>query len=145
MTFQRWTSSVLLFTGLINAICAQLVPTTPGPNETYAVGSACTIAWKPDISGRWKNVSIGRYACSNLSMRSPNTLDLMSGSNINMSLVTNVITALDGTDSSMTPYNWTCPEVAPYSNIYFYQVRLAENRYPEPPIINTACLVHRWE
>lgn len=49
--------------------------------------------------------------------------DLMSGSNDNMSLVTNVASGLDGADTSLSPYNWTCPEVDPYSTIYFYQVR----------------------
>ena len=47
----------------------------------------------------------------------------MSGSNTNMSRVTNVISSLDGTDVTLTPFNWTCPEVDPYSTVYFYQVR----------------------
>jgi hypothetical protein len=46
----------------------------------------------------------------------------MSGSNNNMSFVTNVASGLDGTDATLTPFNWTCPEVDPYSAIYFYQV-----------------------
>jgi len=45
----------------------------------------------------------------------------MSGSNLNMSLVTNVATAIDGTDTSLSPFNWTCPDVDPHSDIYFYQ------------------------
>ena len=48
-------------------------------------------------------------------------LDLMSGSNSNMTLVANVAEDLDGTDPSLSPYAWTCPEVDPYSTIYFYQ------------------------
>ncbi|EJD00990.1 uncharacterized protein FOMMEDRAFT_29778 [Fomitiporia mediterranea MF3/22] len=84
---------------------AQLKPTTPGPNETYTAGSSCNISWAVDTSGTWKNV----------------TIDLMSGSNNNMSLVKNVASALDGTDKSLTPYSWKCPEVDPYSAIYFYQ------------------------
>ena len=48
-------------------------------------------------------------------------IDLMSGSNNNMSLVTNVVNGLDGTDESLSPFSWTCPEVDPYSTIYFYQ------------------------
>ena len=48
-------------------------------------------------------------------------LDLMSGSNSNMTLVANVAEDLDGTDSSLSPYTWTCPDVDPYSTIYFYQ------------------------
>lgn len=47
----------------------------------------------------------------------------MSGPNNNMSYVTNVAMGLDGTDSSLTPYMWLCPEVDPYSAIYFYQVK----------------------
>ena len=46
----------------------------------------------------------------------------MSGSNNNMSFVANVASGLDGTDASNTPFNWTCPDVDPYSDIYFYQV-----------------------
>ena len=46
----------------------------------------------------------------------------MSGSNLNMSTVMNIATGVDGTDVFTTPYNFTCPEVEPYSKIYFYQV-----------------------
>ncbi|KAL5530563.1 hypothetical protein ACEPAF_6821 [Sanghuangporus sanghuang] len=87
-------------------VSAQVQPTTPGPNETYTAGANCAIAWVPDSSGSWTNV----------------TIDLMSGSNNNMSLVTNVATGLDGTDKTLTPFSWTCPEVNPYSTIYFYQL-----------------------
>jgi hypothetical protein len=38
-----------------------------------------------------------------------------------MTLVTNVAKGLDGTDPSLSPYIWTCPDVDPYSTIYFYQ------------------------
>lgn len=41
-----------------------------------------------------------------------------------MTRVTTVASGVDGTDSSLSPYTWTCPEVDPYSAIYFYQVRL---------------------
>ncbi|KAG2367327.1 hypothetical protein BDR07DRAFT_1393671 [Suillus spraguei] len=44
---------------------------------------------------------------------------LMSGSNLNMSLVTTVVEHLDGTN--MTSYEWPCPNVAPNADIYFYQ------------------------
>lgn len=49
-------------------------------------------------------------------------IGLMSGSNDNMTVVTTVATGLDGTNSSLFPFQWTCPEVDPYSAIYFYQV-----------------------
>jgi hypothetical protein len=45
----------------------------------------------------------------------------MSGSNDNMTWVTTVAQGMDGTDSSLVPYNWTCPDVDPYGPIYFYQ------------------------
>lgn len=61
-------------------------------------------------------VSKGRIECISTPL-----VDLMSGSNNNMSTVKNVATGLDGTDSSLTPYSWSCPEVDPYSAIYFYQ------------------------
>lgn len=39
---------------------AQVVPTTPGPNEIYTANSNCTIAWEPDSTGTWKNMTIGK-------------------------------------------------------------------------------------
>lgn len=41
---------------------AQVVPTTPGPNETYIADSNCTVAWNPDTGGTWTNMSIGRLS-----------------------------------------------------------------------------------
>jgi hypothetical protein len=38
-----------------------------------------------------------------------------------MSFVANVASRLDGTNPSLSPFNWTCPEVKPYAPIYFYQ------------------------
>ena len=49
----------------------------------------------------------------------------MSGSNSNMTLVMNVAKDLDGSDSSLSPYTWTCPDVNPYSIVYFYQFTAA--------------------
>ena len=48
----------------------------------------------------------------------------MTGSNDNMTVVTTVVSSLDGNDPSLRPYNWTCPDVDPYSSIYFYQVSI---------------------
>ena len=53
-------------------------------------------------------------------------LDLKSGSNDNQTVVTNVVSGLDSTNPSLSPFNWTCPEVDPYSAIYFYEVCSAE-------------------
>ncbi|KAK7695859.1 hypothetical protein QCA50_000497 [Cerrena zonata] len=84
---------------------AAFTPTAPGPGDSYNTGLNCSISWQADTSGLWKNV----------------TIDLMSGSNNNMSFVGNVISGLDGTDASLSPYFWICPEVDPHSAIYFYQ------------------------
>ncbi|KAH7914172.1 hypothetical protein BJ138DRAFT_1144295 [Hygrophoropsis aurantiaca] len=92
---------------------AALAPTYPGPNQSCRADSDCTIKWLVDTTNSWKNV----------------TVQLMSGSNSNMTLVDIVASQLDGTDSRLTPFNWTCPEVAPYSNIYFYQFT---NNGPSP-------------
>ncbi|CDO75573.1 hypothetical protein BN946_scf184858.g13 [Trametes cinnabarina] len=46
---------------------------------------------------------------------------LMSGSNDNMTEVARVVSGLDGTDATLSPFSWTCPNVDPYSAIYFYQ------------------------
>lgn len=114
---------ILSFPLLYSKALADLIPTAPGPGETFTAGGTCTIEWNVDGSGAWTNVSIGEY------MRSHDPLsaharpsDLKSGSNDNQTVVTNVISGLDGTDPSLSPYSWTCPEVEPYSAIYFYEV-----------------------
>ncbi|KAI0771613.1 Ser-Thr-rich glycosyl-phosphatidyl-inositol-anchored membrane family-domain-containing protein [Trametes elegans] len=97
--------SVTLLVFSAGLALAEVTPTAPGPGDAFAAGSDCTIKWDADTSGQWTNVSIS----------------LMSGSNNNMTRVTTVASGLDGTDSNLTPYNWTCPDVNPYSAIYFYQ------------------------
>lgn len=49
---------------------AQIGPTTPGPNETFKAGSPCKIAWIPDSSGSWTNMTIGMH----VSLTFPNLL-----------------------------------------------------------------------
>ncbi|KAG9049506.1 hypothetical protein FS837_009986 [Tulasnella sp. UAMH 9824] len=39
-----------------------------------------------------------------------------------MTKVTTVAIGLDGSDATLTPFNWTCPSVTPCSAIYFYQI-----------------------
>ncbi|KAK7470589.1 hypothetical protein VKT23_002013 [Stygiomarasmius scandens] len=80
-------------------------PTAPGPGDRFKARENCTISWTPSTDGSWKNVSI----------------TLMSGSNNNMTLVIPVTEGLDGSNPSLSPFNWPCPEVDPYSAIYFYQ------------------------
>lgn len=87
--------------------CATIKPVSPGPGDVFRSGSPCLISWDTDRSDStelWRNA----------------TIYLMSGSNLNMSMVTTVVQHLDGTN--VTSYNWPCPNVAPNAAIYFYQV-----------------------
>ncbi|KAJ3739396.1 hypothetical protein DFH05DRAFT_1406991 [Lentinula detonsa] len=80
-----------------------ITPTAPGPGDKFNAGSPCTIQW--EVGENWSNF----------------TISLLSGSNTQMQFVTTVASGLDGSDTSLSPFNWTCPEVDPYSAIYFYQ------------------------
>ncbi|KAJ3918703.1 hypothetical protein F5877DRAFT_41974 [Lentinula edodes] len=79
---------------------ADVVPDTPA---TGTAGSTCSITWTGDSSSNWSDMAI----------------EFMTGDNFNMVFLTTVATGLDGTKSGS--YSWTCPEVNPYSAIYFYQ------------------------
>ncbi|KAJ4473327.1 hypothetical protein C8J55DRAFT_537101 [Lentinula edodes] len=81
---------------------ADLVPDTP---STGTAGSTCSITWAGDSSSssNWSDMAI----------------EFMTGDNFDMVFLTTVATGLDGTKSGS--YSWTCPEVNPYSAIYFYQ------------------------
>jgi len=68
----------------------------------------------------------------------------MSGSNSNMSHVANVAKDLDGTDPSLSPYTWTCPDVDPYSTIYFYQFTPSVAAADEPESAWTTRFTVRW-
>ncbi|KAF9224124.1 hypothetical protein BS17DRAFT_780507 [Gyrodon lividus] len=80
-------------------------PTNPGPGDVFIQGQTCTITWDADTTGLWKNMSI----------------ELMTGDNFNMVYLTTVGT-VDGTDPTKTSFAYTCPQVTPYSPIYFYQL-----------------------
>ncbi|KAG0144709.1 hypothetical protein CROQUDRAFT_672210 [Cronartium quercuum f. sp. fusiforme G11] len=97
------------FIALIGLLCASITlatitPTAPGPGQFFAEGSNCLIQWNLDPNHKWTNF----------------TIDLMSGSNTAMSLVTNVAKGLDGTKGAKS-LSWKCPKVTPNSAIYFYQ------------------------
>lgn len=62
---------------------AQVIPTAPGPGETFKAGTECTVKWKPDTSGKWDSFDIGedqysflfrRLRSSPLSINLPFTL-----------------------------------------------------------------------
>jgi len=90
---------------LATTVSGQFTPTTPSPGDSFNAGHNCTIAWRADQTGAWSNV----------------TINLMSGSNMNMTMVTNVISGLDGTDPTLSTFAWPCPDVSPHSAIYFYE------------------------
>ncbi|KAJ4474936.1 hypothetical protein J3R30DRAFT_3294756 [Lentinula aciculospora] len=92
--------AILLASTLL--VRADVVPDTPA---TGKAGSTCSISWAGDSSSstNWSNMAI----------------ELMTGDNFDMVFLTTVATGLDGTKSGS--YSWTCPEVNPYSAIYFYQ------------------------
>ena len=54
----------------------------------------------------------------------------MSGSNDNMTVADTVVSGLDGTDDSLTPFVWFCPDVDPHADIYFYRF------YPDVVLAN---------
>ncbi|WAQ83642.1 hypothetical protein PtA15_4A90 [Puccinia triticina] len=81
-----------------------VVPTAPGPGEAFKEGGDCPLSWNLDTTGKWTSFSV----------------DLMSGSNNAMQLVTSVFKNKDGTKGE-TSYTWKCPAVTPNSAIYFYQ------------------------
>lgn len=97
-------STVLLSTFLLGLARSAVVPTAPGPGQVFKEGDQCTLSWSLDTTGAWKSFNV----------------DLMSGSNFAMQLVTNVFKGRDGTKGPTT-YSWTCPQVTPNSAIYFYQ------------------------
>jgi len=84
---------------------ADVTPLTPAPGDLFTTGSNCLITWSGDIISNtiWKNMDV----------------ELMTGSNEDMRVITNVATGLDGTVTKT--YSYPCPDVTPNAQIYFYQ------------------------
>jgi len=84
---------------------ADVKPTVPGPGAIYNAGSACIVAWNGDTDSPtlWKNM----------------TIQLNTGSNLDMQFVTMVAINLDGTVDGQ--HTFPCPQVTPPAAIYFYQ------------------------
>ena len=101
------------FMALLGAAYGVVTPTGPGPNEIFREGKPCLISWTHDTTGTWTSFSV----------------DLMSGSNLDMKVVTNAFKGLDGTKGNTT-FSWPCPAVTPNSAIYFYQFNDAAGRQP---------------
>lgn len=47
---------------------AEPVPSEPSPGSKFNAGATCHIAWDPDTSGTWKQMSIELMSGSNLAM-----------------------------------------------------------------------------
>ncbi|KAG0709690.1 hypothetical protein DFH29DRAFT_792802 [Suillus ampliporus] len=81
---------------------ATIEPVSPGPGDVFRSGSPCPIYWDTNPTQTWNDTAI--Y--------------LMSGSNLDMSIVEIVVEHLSEIDREFT---WTCPNVTPNAAIYFYQ------------------------
>jgi hypothetical protein len=99
--FSSFSLAVLLAAS-IYLVRADVNPSTP---NTANAGSTCVVQWSADTNStsNWANM----------------TIELMTGSNFDMVFMTTVSTDLDGTKDGQ--FSWTCPQVDPYSAIYFYQ------------------------
>jgi len=86
-------------------VLADVTPSEPSPGSVFKAGQTCLVTWQGDTESTtlWKGMAI----------------ELMSGSNIEMVHVTTVATNQDGTKDGS--FQYTCPQVTPYSAIYFYQ------------------------
>ncbi|TKA53070.1 hypothetical protein B0A53_03950 [Rhodotorula sp. CCFEE 5036] len=101
---QLGAGAALLVLSAAQAAYADVVPTAPGPGEVFRVGQKCNIQWDLDTTGTWTSFEI----------------QLMTGSNLNMVPLQVVGSDLDGTTGPGT-IDFTCPQVTPNADIYFYQ------------------------
>jgi len=95
-------SSTLIALAIASGALAAPTPTTP--SGSFTAQGECNIAWLADTNATkpWNTMNI----------------QLMTGSNAQMTHMRTVAT-VDAT--KQTNFSWTCPEVDPYSIIYFYQ------------------------
>lgn len=95
-------TTVLAFALLAHA---DVTPNVPGPGVVYKSGGTCHIEWAGDAESTtaWKGM----------------TIKFMTGDNFNMVPLQTIATNLDGTVSGT--FNHPCPDVNPYSAIYFYE------------------------
>lgn len=99
-----WLLSLILAS--VTLVRADVYPYYPA-GDVIRSGQVCAIKWNGDTASTtaWKDMAI----------------ELMTGNNYNMIHLTTVATGLDGTVNG--GFNWTCPEVIPNADIYFYQFR----------------------
>jgi len=84
---------------------ADVTPSEPGPGDVFKAGQTCQTTWLADTDSPnvWKDMSI----------------ELMTGTNLQMVHLTTIASGQDGTVGGK--FEFPCPEVNPYSAIYFYQ------------------------
>ncbi|KAL0573624.1 hypothetical protein V5O48_008336 [Marasmius crinis-equi] len=101
-------SFAFLLSGLALYVNAEATPTEPGPGSVFNQGSTCRTSWEGDKDGKWAGMSI----------------QLMTGDNQHMVHLTTVGENLDGNKDGKIEFE--CPEVDPYSAIYFFQYSAPE-------------------
>ncbi|KAG7100244.1 hypothetical protein E1B28_002018 [Marasmius oreades] len=97
--------SALAFSPLVRT---QATPTEPGPGTVFRQGQTCRTVWTGDKDGKWGNMAV----------------ELMTGSDLQMVHLTTVGEGLDGNKDGKLEFD--CPEVNPYSAIYFLQFSAPE-------------------
>lgn len=84
--------------------------------DVFREGGTCRASWIPDTSGAdtWKST----------------TIDLMTGSNLQMTRLGTVASGIDGTNPDVTSFNYSCPDVSPNAAIYFLQYTHDDGKDP---------------
>lgn len=95
--------NLLCLAALTGVAFGAITPTSPDSNTVVTVGSDIKALWAADSTGEWNNVEI----------------QLMTGDNLQMVPLAVLATGIDGT--STTGLDIPCPDVSPYSKIYFLQ------------------------
>ncbi|KAJ6581074.1 hypothetical protein B0H19DRAFT_1113520 [Mycena capillaripes] len=96
-------NSVLASTAILLSQAQDVIPIESGPGEIFNEGTTCHIAWVGSGTTTWNDM----------------TIELMTGSNTAMILLTTVAQHQDGSTAGV--FDYPCPEVTPNSPIYFYQ------------------------
>ncbi|GAA5908968.1 uncharacterized protein JCM6883_002567 [Sporobolomyces salmoneus] len=100
---------------LVSRVNGDVVPTAPGPGDSFNEGSPCPIQWNLDTTDTWTNF----------------TIQLMTGSNQVMTPLATVASGLDGT-SGTGKLSWTCPEVDPNSAVNLLLPQVSSTSLPPP-------------
>ncbi|KAF8757643.1 Ser-Thr-rich glycosyl-phosphatidyl-inositol-anchored membrane family [Rhizoctonia solani] len=94
-----------LVAGAVVGVAAAPNPTEPSGASVFNVGQQCSIKWDADATGTWKDMSI----------------QLMTVKGEYIDALIAIAQNIDATDATKNTYTYTCPDVTPNSQIYFYQ------------------------